>query len=306
MGIHTSIEWCDSTVNPVVGCDGCELWHPQIGIRHCYAGALIGRYAGQTGWPASFDRPQFFPGRMEQAMRWPDLTGTVRPDKPWLDGLPRLVFVNDASDTFGKSIDPRSWLTPIISHLSESPHIWILLTKRPAAMFRYFRELGRVPRNFLLGTSVTSQLSTTRLRRLLDLRKIERDCLLWCSLEPLLGQVDVLDYLLPAWNVEKSVDLERPSRIDFDEMRLGLDWAVIGGESGFGARPCSLEWIADLLQQCSAAEVPAFVKQLGSNISGRQEDLSRLDVRADRRGKATDWSKWPANLLVRQMPAQIA
>ena len=40
MSLHTPIEWCDSAVNPVMGCDGCELWQPDKGIRHCYAGTI--------------------------------------------------------------------------------------------------------------------------------------------------------------------------------------------------------------------------------------------------------------------------
>ena len=61
MGIKTKIEWCDSTINPIMGCTGCALRKD-----HCYAAALCAHYAGRKGWPKSFDQPEFFPGRLEK------------------------------------------------------------------------------------------------------------------------------------------------------------------------------------------------------------------------------------------------
>jgi len=112
MGIKTNIEYCDSTINPIVGCEGCELWaagRPDE-EQHCYAATLCKRWAGKKGWPAAFDQPEYFPGRMEQALGWPDLTGKERADKPWLNGYPRLIFLNDLSDTFNSDPEPIEWL----------------------------------------------------------------------------------------------------------------------------------------------------------------------------------------------------
>jgi protein gp37 len=47
MAIHTDIEWCDSSLNLAMGCDGCELWNPARGVKHCYAGVLTGKYGGR-------------------------------------------------------------------------------------------------------------------------------------------------------------------------------------------------------------------------------------------------------------------
>jgi len=80
VGRETKIPWCDSTVNPVVGCDGCELHRASASESHCYAASLVGRYAGCPGWPTSFDKPEFFAGRIELACRWSDLTGKDRPE----------------------------------------------------------------------------------------------------------------------------------------------------------------------------------------------------------------------------------
>lgn len=73
MGIHTLIEWADSTVNGQMGCKGCELWIPDKGVRRCYAGVLTERYAGQKGWPVAFDQPTTFPERILQACKWKSL-----------------------------------------------------------------------------------------------------------------------------------------------------------------------------------------------------------------------------------------
>src|SRR5215467_10210005 len=98
MAKGTKIEWADDTVNAEMGCDGCELWDPKNKVRICYAGLQTERMLSKgplKGWPPTFDQPKIFPGRIATAARWKDLTGTVRENKPWLNGLPRTIFVND-------------------------------------------------------------------------------------------------------------------------------------------------------------------------------------------------------------------
>ena len=105
MGITTQIEWCDSTLNAMMGCGGCELWIPKAGVRDCYAGVLTERYAGLRGWPEAFDRPRHFPDRLEAALRWPDLTSTARPGKPWLDY--HVLAVDEDGEVTFSSIPPE-------------------------------------------------------------------------------------------------------------------------------------------------------------------------------------------------------
>src|SRR5262245_59453657 len=102
MAKAAAIEWCDSSVNLEMGCDGCELWNPKE--RACYAGHLTEKWAGKPGFPEAFDKPRLFPERLAPALRWRDLTGTNRPDKPWLDNLPRIIFLDDMGDTFTESL----------------------------------------------------------------------------------------------------------------------------------------------------------------------------------------------------------
>jgi protein gp37 len=102
---ETLIQWCDSTCNPTMGCDGCELWNPEKGEKKCYAGLLHVRFGGVTnGYSPTFKKITLWPGRMAEAARWSDLSGTRRENKPWLDGLPRLIFTSDMSDALSNAV----------------------------------------------------------------------------------------------------------------------------------------------------------------------------------------------------------
>ncbi len=235
MGLITDISWCDSTANLEMGCDGCELWLPERGIRHCYAGLGTARYAGRNGWPVSFDRPQLFLHRLDAFLRWPDLRGQCRLEKPWLNGLPRLIFLNDMGDTFTESL-PLDWLAPAWQRMADSPHIWLMLTKRPQRMREFLRQHG-CPANVWPGVSVTSSANAARLD---ELAKVD-SAMRWVSAEPLLSALEV-------------------SRLDPRVLR----WVVVGGESGPGARVSELQWFRDIRDHCSLFGIPFFMKQLGS------------------------------------------
>src|SRR5687767_9401374 len=103
MSRETKIQWCDSTCNPTMGCEGCELWNKQR--KTCYAGILHTRFGGVTpGYAPTFEQITEFPGRMAEAARWSDLTGTSRKEKPWLNGIPRTIFVSDMSDSLSSVV----------------------------------------------------------------------------------------------------------------------------------------------------------------------------------------------------------
>ena len=260
MAIRTQIEWCDSTVNAMAGCDGCELWIPKAGVKDCYAGVLTERYKGGAGWPASFGQPQHFPGRIEAALRWPGLTGTKRADKPWLDGMPRLIFLDDMGDTFTESLDV-DWLLPFIEPMALSPHIWIFLTKRPRRMCAFFERVGNIPANFWLGTTVTGPATLGRLRDLDKLRDIgNNDNILWCSFEPLMAPIE---FSAKRGNVvfESTPGFVDDEPVDFDFAPL-IDWAVVGGGSHM-QRKMRPEWAYDLIYWLDVVGIPTFFKQWG-------------------------------------------
>ena len=271
MGIKTKIEWCDSTINPIMGCSGCELRK-----AHCYAAMLCARYSGRKGWPKSFDEPEFFPRRIAQALGWPDLTGKTRPDKPWLDGHPRIIFVNDMGDGFCPDVDPDTWLPPqSLGSMAASPHIWLLLTKWPDRM-RVFFERYQIPDNFWLGVSVENQAAADeRIPILLQTPAAVR----FVSCEPLLAAVDLENYL-GIWtngvigNLYQPLIVGKPMTPNlFTALakprnatlyKKQLDWVIVGGESGPGARPMHPQWARDIRDQCQVAGVPFFFKQWGA------------------------------------------
>ena len=118
MSDKTKIQWCDSTVNPTMGCEGCELWGAQR--RTCYAGTLHVRFGGaSTGYAPRFEDVTLFPGRMAGATKWSDLTGRDRADKPWLNGSARLIFISDMSDSLSKTVSFDYLKDEIISPVSD-------------------------------------------------------------------------------------------------------------------------------------------------------------------------------------------
>lgn len=256
MGIKTEIGWCDSSVNPVVGCDGCELYRKGCSDNHCYAAGLVGRYAGLPGWGPSFDNPTHFAGRIEKAIGWADLTGKPRPDKPWLNGYPRIIFVCDLADPFTESVDPESWLTPALSAISSSPHVYILLTKRGRRMLEYWQR-HPIPRNVWPGVTVTGPDTLKRLDYLLQ---VPGASVRFASLEPLVGPVDIGPYL----GDDFTGDLVNGPC----ERHPGLDWVIVGGESGSRARPMNPVWARGLRDECTKHGTAFFFKQWGEWVGG--------------------------------------
>ena len=253
MGILTEIGWCDSTVNPIVGCDGCELHRAGCLENHCYAAGLVGRYRGLPGWPASFDSPEHFPGRLEKAIRWPDLTGQERPEKPWLNGYPRLIFVCDLADPFTESIDPETWLTPALPRMADSPHVYLMLTKRGRRMLAYW-ERHAIPRNVWPGVTVTGPDTVGRLE---SLASVPGANVRFASLEPLLGPADLMPYFA-TW--------------------LTPTWVIVGAESGPKARLMNINWARSIRDDCAELGMPFFFKQACDN-HGRKLPGRLLDGR---------------------------
>lgn len=266
MSKTTGIEWCDSTCNPLVGCNGCELHRAGQAESHCYAAGLVRRYAGLPGWPASFDRPQFFLERIKNALAWPDLTGKERPDKPWLNGRPRHIFWCDMSDPFTESV-PIDWLAPYLPMLADSPHVHIFCTKRPARAGKLFEQHG-APKNLILLTTVTSQETIGRVAELLRVPCVS---VRGVSYEPALGPMCFSPYL-PCTICHGSNwhDCQNDRLVAHGEpgpcpwgCSPKLDWVIVGGESGHGARPMHPDWVRAARDYCIAAGVPFFFKGWG-------------------------------------------
>lgn len=289
MSVHTPIEWADSACNPSEGCDGCELWVEDD--RACYSGAKISRLAGtHPGFPMHFERVVLYPGRMFDAARWKDLSGTARRDKPWLDGKPRHIFISDMGDSLSAAVSFEFLKTEIIDHVSSPAglhHVWIWLTKRPArmaALSSWLQAEGHPwPPNLWVGTSITTSNTVGRIAHLLEVGDERTVRVL--SLEPQRGDLGTLPHL---------------SRID---------WIIQGGESRqlvakrFGlasrftaAAPFRLEWARAVREQCRRTGTAYFLKQLGSAPLVGSIPLSLKDPHG------RDWDEWPRDLRVREFP----
>lgn len=241
MGIETKIEWCDSSLSIQMGCQGCELWNPSQGEKTCYAGQLTERYGGHKGWPDTFDKPKIFPERLIKAAKWADLRGTDRPNKPWLNGMPRMVFLDDMGDTFTEGL-PIDWLAPHLPVMAEMPFVFMLLTKRANRMLE-FSKTYPFPENFWLMTSVTSAANYGRIEQLLQVRG---GSLYGISYEPAWGPIDLVPYLR-----------RTPQRAN------KISWVISGGSSGSTAKPSHPDWFRTVRQDCSLFDCKYFHKQNG-------------------------------------------
>ena len=280
MSDKTAIEWTDATWNPIRGCsrvsDGC---------RHCYAETVANRFKGE-GQP--------YEGLIAKGGQWNGKIVEIDDliDQPLRWRRPRRIFVNSMSDLFHENV-PDDTIDRIFAVMAVAErHTFQVLTKRPERMRSYLSQDRRrewadwavnlwggvdsdalhdaimaddkVLPNVWLGVSVEHQKAADeRIPHLLATPAAVR----WISAEPLLGPVD-----LDCWPETGC------SRNWLDE-EGGIDWVVVGGESGPHARPMHPEWARSLRDQCAAAGVPFLFKQWGEwapTIHAYDTDPSRL------------------------------
>jgi hypothetical protein len=196
-------------------------------------------------------------------------------------------------------------------------HIWILLSKWPGRMKAFvewwqMQFCERWPRNIWLGTSVTSDKNVGRIAELLQVP----DSVRLVSIEPLLGLVDLRG---------AAISPQFSPLVADRGAGLGIDWLILGGESGRGARPCQFYWIRRAMAAARGARVAIFVKQVGANPHGdwlygdppmytlTEHDAGgvrhrRVEAQFKngrwklRDPKGGNWEEWPEDLMVREMP----
>lgn len=290
MSERTAIEWTDHTFNIAWGC-----MKVSPGCTHCYADTLSRRYGHDVWGPAKTT-----PRRTFGAKHWGDPAKWDAAAKR--DGVRRRVFCGSMCDVFEDhpTIDAeREKLWPIVR---ATPNLdWQLLTKRPERIAANLpTDWGEGYPNVWLGTSVESQeYADQRIPHLVAVPAVVR----FLSCEPLLGPVE----------------------IDFDDIGSRdwegryIDWVIVGGESGAGARACDVQWIRELLAECAFGGVPCFVKQLGAHPCFRLEDEEArgnimpsfhhshgdLFCKKLTDAKGGDLAEWPEDLRVRQFPGEV-
>lgn len=209
------------------------------GCDHCYAERIAERFRGTPNHPFSNGF---------------DLT--LRPhklDEPLHWRRPRRVFVNSMSDLFHKEI-PREFLDKVFDTMERANwHVFQVLTKRSSLLRRYVNERyadRSSPAHIWLGVSIEDRRALVRLKHLASAHISIR----FVSFEPLLEDLGDLDL-------------------------TGVHWAIVGGESGPGARPIDREWVRSIRDQCRASSVAFFFKQWGG-------------IRAKSGGNRLDGKQW--------------
>lgn len=254
---ETAIEWTDATWNPVAGCNIMSA-----GCTNCYAMQMARRLEAMG--------VEKYIGLTRQSGKRTIWNGKIIEDESALEiplrwRKPRKVFVNSMSDLFHPEVS-TSFVSRVWEIMARTPrHSYQILTKRPDRMAEFaategFRNLS----NVWLGTSVES---AAVLHRIESLRKISA-AIRFISFEPLIGPVGSLDL-------------------------SGIDWAIVGGESGPKARPISEEWIDEIHDSCRQSGTAFFFKQWGTWGKDNKKRSKKLNGRIYR-GQV--WNEMPAHI----------
>jgi len=297
MSENTGIQWCDSTFNIAWGCTKISP-----GCANCYAETETTRY-GMDVWGPQKERRTFGLKHWHEPVRWNKAAKAK--------DIRRRVFCSSMADVFEDHptiIGERLRLLKLITETTALD--WLLLTKRAAEMRRFIDQVRRfdIPSaggslsvdgwplpNLWLGVSVENQeAANERIPELIRTPAVVR----FLSVEPLLSKID-----LRLGVYENEAKERRGTTLD------GIDWVIVGGESGPGARRCEIAWIRSIVEQCKAARVPVFVKQLGSGFPNLHTAAGRGKHATDgdktfiiHQRKGGDPNEWPADLRVREFP----
>lgn len=251
---ETAIEWTDATWNPVAGCSIVSA-----GCSNCYAMSMAKRLEAM-----GVKKYENLTRKSGGRTIW---NGNIREDisslsKPYEWKKPRKIFVNSMSDLFHDAVS-ISFIKSVWEVMAATPHHnYQILTKRPERMASILRShIDVILPNVWLGTSVERFDVADRIDRLRDTPAAIR----FVSFEPLIGPVG-------------SVDL------------TGIDWAIVGGESGSNSRPTDERWIDQIYEQCVKHDTSFFFKQWGSWGKDNQKRSKKANGR-QYRGRT--WDEMP-------------
>lgn len=266
MGKDTKIEWAHHTFNPWIGCSKVSE-----GCANCYAETK----AKQLGvvWGPGAKRKRTTPKNWAQPLRWNAEAKAY--------GERYRVFTASLADIFDHEV-PDAWREDLFELIAETPYLdWLIVTKRPDEMQDWFTAHGDAPDNVWLGVSVENQeQAEARIPVLLEIPAVVR----FLSMEPLLGPVDLdlprcpfhqRDYA-QSYPIYGEICAECARDGDTGEMPYGMwldpcasrsdpgiNWVIVGGESGEGARPMDPIWMRNIRNDCVAHDVAFLFKQWG-------------------------------------------
>ncbi|MFZ6755795.1 phage Gp37/Gp68 family protein [Undibacterium sp. Ji50W] len=289
MSENTKIEWCDHTFNPW---EGCQKVGP--GCDHCYAETRNARFGGGVAinWGPGAPRRRTSAANWQLPIKWnqqsaikqaawdkfvsahPGMSdeqllaaGFVKPKRP-------RVFCASLADVFDNAVDPI-WRADLFELIAKTPYLdWLLLTKRIGNARAMLDEaVGMLSEgltrwedapwpNVWIGATIVNQQEANRdIPKLLEIPASKR----FLSMEPLLGPVNLSVLATQTDRVIVNA-LNGTAGEGFDtkgDFERGIDWVIVGGESGPGARPMNPNWVLDLRDQCVNAGVAFLFKQWG-------------------------------------------
>jgi protein gp37 len=276
MSDTTSISWTQRTWNPWRGCDKVSP-----GCAHCYMFTDQRRYGRdpsvvQRCSPATFNRPL---------------------SKAWSE--PGLVFTCSWSDWFHEDAD--AWRDEAWEIIRRTPHLtYQILTKRPERIAAHLpADWGDGYENVWLGVTIENRRFVDRADALRAVPAAVR----FISAEPLLGPLIAtgrVPIAVPRGGILRSSawsawpdghTIRTHPQLFLNE----IDWIIIGGESGPGARRFDEEWARALLDRAARSSTAVHVKQMGS-VWARQHGV---------KGKAENPDEWPPDLRVREWPRAL-
>jgi protein gp37 len=350
MAENSAIQWCDHTFNPWRGCTKVSP-----GCLHCYAAVNVGVKLHGIKWGPNGERRVASESMWKEPLKWNR--------KAEAEGLRRRVFCASLADVFeGPETMPAEAAEEIkaarrrlFDLIIATPNLdWLLLTKRPENVERALKEAFPSPfglnlsgnNKFIdawmdrvwLGTTVENQEQADK--RIPELLKINAK-VRFLSVEPMLELIELSHYLgyderngdgeflaANGWGYDSYSGGFMGPTMHNDPMYApepGIHWVIVGGESGPKARPFNTAWCRRIVDQCQAADVACFVKQLGtdpfySTLAPEPDDAEEYmrqsfpgpvefsghgvgtarPILHDKKGG--DLNEWPEVLRVRQMP----
>lgn len=259
----SKIEWCDKTINPIIGCSKTSP-----ACNNCYALNMANRLQGMNvrGYTDVVRK------NSDNKLEWSGYLNFIESEleKPYKWKTPKKIFIGSMTDLFHENSD-FTWINKIMHMIKENPqHTFMLLTKRPGRMKRYFEENSenRNIKNLWIGTTVENQSEAEK--RIPILLQIPGNNIRFVSVEPMLEMINLTSIIkLEFYDLNaltgKMIDLD-PAFADFyteNNKTNKLNWVICGGETGKNARSMHPDWVFNLLEQCESHKVPFFFKSWG-------------------------------------------
>lgn len=282
MADNSKIEWCDHTFNPW---EGCQKVGP--GCDHCYAETRNARFGGgvATNWGPGAPRRRTSASNWRKPLKW-NREAWAFAEK---HGRKQRVFCASLADVFDNAVDPQ-WRADLFALIDATPNLdWLLLTKRIGNVRGMVADMGRetLPVHAWLGATVVNQEEADR-----DIPKLLATpaAIRFLSIEPLLGPVDLTKISTMAFRGAEVLNALTGALKGMFGDRAGyltpLDWVIVGGESGLGARPVHPDWVISLRDQCEGAGTPFLFKQWGEHLPVYVDNLTSAGFEYRRVGKA--------------------